>query len=38
LLHTGLVQERNGYFEITELGRDFLVYLTVRRMPENKPW
>lgn len=31
-------QHDDGSLEITDLGRDFLQYLTGQRLPENKPW
>jgi hypothetical protein len=34
----GLVVQKDGLMEISDFGRDFLVYLTTMRLPENKPW
>lgn len=36
LISQGLVRTHDGFLQITELGREFLLYITVRRMPENK--
>lgn len=38
LLNTGLVVRNDDVLEITEFGREFLVYLTTRRLSEAKPW
>ena len=37
LINNGLVTRNGDILEITDLGRDFLMYLTARRLPENKP-
>lgn len=37
LVSNGLVVRDQDILQITDLGRDFLIYLTGRRLPENKP-
>jgi hypothetical protein len=37
LKNVGLVVQNGNLFEITDLGRDFLIYITARRLTENKP-
>jgi hypothetical protein len=37
LLNLGLVLRNGDWLEITDFGRDFLQYLTERRLSENKP-
>jgi hypothetical protein len=34
----GLIVQKDGLVEISDFGRDFLIYLTTMRLPENKPW
>ncbi len=34
----GLVTQEGSFLEISEFGRDFLMYLTERRLTENKAW
>ncbi len=38
LQRMGLVRYQNGFFEITALGRDFLMYLVETGLMENKPF
>jgi hypothetical protein len=38
LLKSALIVQNDNVLEITDFGRDFLVYLTERRIPEDKPW
>ena len=37
LKNVGLVVQNGNFFEITDLGRDFLIYITARRLTELKP-
>lgn len=37
LKNGGLIVQTNSFLKITEFGRDFLIYLTDRRLAENKP-
>jgi hypothetical protein len=30
--------QKDGFLEISDFGRDFLMYLTIMRLTENKPW
>lgn len=34
----GLIVQNGNVLEISDFGRDFLIYLTERRLAENKPW
>lgn len=38
LRSNGLIQQNNNILEINDFGRDFLIYLTERRLSESKPW
>ena len=38
LLGRDLIMRSDGTFEITDIGRDFLFYLTAKGLPENKPF
>jgi hypothetical protein len=38
LVGRALVLQKGNALEISEFGRDFLIYLTERRLSENKPW
>lgn len=38
LLRGAMIVQNGNVLQISDFGRDFLVYLTERRLPENKPW
>ena len=38
LKESGLVVQNGNFLEITDIGRDFLIFLTERRLSENKLW
>lgn len=38
LVRLGHVEQHGNMLRVTEIGRDFLFYLTDRRLPEDKPW
>jgi hypothetical protein len=38
LISRDLVRRSNHMIEITDIGRDFLLYLTMRGLPESKPF
>jgi len=38
LKSNGLIVQNDSLVEASDFGRSFLVYLTVMRLPENKPW
>jgi len=38
LLGGAMIVQNGNVLEISDFGRDFLVYLTERRLSENKPW